>query len=178
MLLALFEGDRLDDERRYDLHTYMNRLLSAHPAAIEFGLQRDPTRWGAPYSPPIAPSADAAAAAAAAAHADEACAPAPADADADAVDPHSSASASLLVYAGARLERERAPQAGPHPDPATDARAPCVTSRRRPAPSVAPSVAPGCHQPRYAIRPPWVRNDLLLAHRLIAQRPSSLAGGA
>ena len=113
MLLALFEGDRLDDER-VDPYTYMNRLLSAHPAAIECGLQRDPTRWGAPHSPPTAPSAGAAAAAAAA-HAGRGLRAGARRVDADAVDPHSSASAPVGTQAlGSNAS---APQAAPTPIP-------------------------------------------------------------
>lgn len=46
VLLAAFAAERLSAERRADLHEYMNRLLSTHPAAAEFGLNRDPSRWG------------------------------------------------------------------------------------------------------------------------------------
>ena len=46
VLLASFAADRLSHERRADLHNYMNRLLNTHPVAAEFGLNRDPARWG------------------------------------------------------------------------------------------------------------------------------------
>lgn len=78
-LLACFEAQRINADRRADLHVchepahrvskehmrararsaplslsgritrwqaYMNRLMNTHPAAIEFGLNRDPARWG------------------------------------------------------------------------------------------------------------------------------------
>ena len=47
VLLALFNAERLSSERRADLREYMNRLQNTHPTAAEFGLNRDPTRWGA-----------------------------------------------------------------------------------------------------------------------------------
>ena len=46
VLCAQFASERLSVERRADLHGYMNRLLNTHPAAAEFGLNRDPSRWG------------------------------------------------------------------------------------------------------------------------------------
>ena len=46
VLLACFAAERLSAERRADLHEYMNRLLHTHPAAAEFGVSRDPGRWG------------------------------------------------------------------------------------------------------------------------------------
>lgn len=50
VVLALFAADRLNAERRADLHDYMNRLLSTHPATAEFGLNREAARWGATIS--------------------------------------------------------------------------------------------------------------------------------
>jgi len=101
VLLALFNADRLDAERRADLHSYMNRLVSTHPASAEFGLNRDPMRWGALV--PLMPAPDA-----------------------DGVQAASAPSQALV----------------------------------------------------YALRPPWVANDLLLAHRLISQKPSALVATA
>ena len=50
-LLAVFAAEKLSTERRSDLHAYMNRLLNTHPAAAEFGLNRDPSRWGVLTAP-------------------------------------------------------------------------------------------------------------------------------
>lgn len=47
VVLAIFAADKLTPERRADLHDYMNRLLTVHPAASEFGLNREAARWGA-----------------------------------------------------------------------------------------------------------------------------------
>ena len=91
VLLACFAVERLSSERRTDLHAYMNRLLNTHPASAEFGLNREPTRWG------VVPT-------------------------------------------------------GPQYNPESN-----------PAPVM------------YALRPPWVPNDLLNAHRLLEQ---PLAGAA
>jgi len=46
MLVAAFAVDSLGPERRTDLHEYMRKVLSQHPAAVEFGLTRDSSRWG------------------------------------------------------------------------------------------------------------------------------------
>jgi len=48
VLLALFNAKGMNEGRRADLHSYLNRVISTHPACAEFGLTRDPTRWGAP----------------------------------------------------------------------------------------------------------------------------------
>jgi len=65
VLLCLFAAERLNAERRTDLHAYMNRLLKTHPMSTEFGLQREPTRWGVaasvPGDPVAAPTTTAAA---------------------------------------------------------------------------------------------------------------------
>ena len=54
---ALFDAHRLDTERRADLRMYMKRLINTDNAAIEFGVQRDPTHWGSVESlPPAMPS--------------------------------------------------------------------------------------------------------------------------
>jgi hypothetical protein len=36
---------------RADLHMYMNRLLSTHPVSSDFGVQREPSRWGVVQPP-------------------------------------------------------------------------------------------------------------------------------
>ena len=46
IILACFAAERLDHERRRDLRTYMNRLLTTHPACTEYCLMKEPTRWG------------------------------------------------------------------------------------------------------------------------------------
>jgi hypothetical protein len=46
LLLASFAAERLSTDRRNDLHAYMNRLLTTHPASAEFSLNREPTQWG------------------------------------------------------------------------------------------------------------------------------------
>lgn len=57
MIVARFQAEKLSDARRADLHAYMNRLLIKHPAANEYGLNRDPTRWGiVKEEPPPNPS--------------------------------------------------------------------------------------------------------------------------
>lgn len=100
VLLALFASDNLSQERKRDLHAYMNRFLTTHPTSAEFALNRDPSRWGAA----LAASANA-------------------------------PSQPAEVVAGVLVA---------------------------PA-SAAPPIA-------YAFRPPWVPNDLLLAHRLLEQQ--------
>ena len=100
VIIVLFDAAQLDSERRVNLHEYMNRLLATHPAASEFILQKDPTRWGTP----------------------------------DELADDAEALAATL------------------PDEP-------IRSRRL----------------VYALRPPWVANDLLLAHRLAGQRPSQLS---
>ncbi|KAL1515595.1 hypothetical protein AB1Y20_002215 [Prymnesium parvum] len=50
MITATFAADQLGNERRKDLHEYMNRVLSRHPAAVQFGIMRDSSRWGAAAS--------------------------------------------------------------------------------------------------------------------------------
>lgn len=57
-LLAVFAAEKLSAERRSDLHAYMNRLLNTHAAAAEFGLNRDPSRWGAVPAPSSSGSPD------------------------------------------------------------------------------------------------------------------------
>jgi hypothetical protein len=47
VLLAHFAGEKLASERRADLSSYMSRLLNTHPASMEFGLQKEPSCWGA-----------------------------------------------------------------------------------------------------------------------------------
>jgi hypothetical protein len=97
VLLALFDAERLNEERRADLHAYMNRMVKTHPAAIDFGIARDNSRWGS-----FAPSE---------------------------------------VLNGGEGE-------GGQPEGARVV---------------------------YALRPPWVPNDLLAAHRLLSTRPSALS---
>ena len=46
IILACFEAERVSPDRRRDLHAYMNRLLTTHPACNTYGLMREPTRWG------------------------------------------------------------------------------------------------------------------------------------
>ena len=103
VLLALFDASRLDEERRADLRAYMNRLLASHVSAIEFALNRDPTRWGAPYAPP--PRAKALANAGAAA------------AEAGAAAAAADKAAPAAPKAGAEAEEEEPPPPPPPPLP-------------------------------------------------------------
>ena len=108
VLLALFASEGVTQERKADLHAYMNRLLTTHPTSTEFGLNRDPSRWGAMLVPPL----------------------------------HGPGGNATVAPAQA-LEA-----------------APGGTSGAAPA---APPIV-------YAFRPPWVPNDLMLAHRLLEQQ--------
>lgn len=60
ILVACFDAERLNADRRLDLHEYMNRLLNTHAAAAEFGLSRDSSRWGCVHAVPLAPDLESA----------------------------------------------------------------------------------------------------------------------